>query len=124
MSHKYYTCNICKLHSPLFEQSNFVNITPLHGASLQELVKQGLDILVVKSCSQCKKDTDHIGSSNFLQPPQYLIIIVNRFVNNGTTKNKSLIPLDQHIKSGQFTVILHAVIDHHCQLLSPGHYTA
>ena len=52
-----------------------------------------LEILVVKSCPQCKKDTKHIGSSNFLQPPQYLIIIVNRFDNNGMTKNKTSIPI-------------------------------
>ena len=25
---KYYACSTCKLHSPSFEQSNFVNITP------------------------------------------------------------------------------------------------
>ena len=96
----------------------------LHRASLQELIKQGLEILVVKSCSQFKKDTEHIGSSNFLQPPQYLIIIVNRFRNNGTTKNKTLIPEHQRIESGQFTFELHAVIDHHGQLLSSGHSTA
>ena len=106
--------NCIHLHSSVVILST---LPPLHGASLQELIKQGLDILVVKSCSQCKKDTKHIGSSNFLQPPQYLIIIVNRFGNNGTTKNKTLIPLDQHIKSGQFTFDLRAVIDHYAQLL-------
>ena len=87
-SHLPYTCNICKLHSPSFEHNNVVNITVLHGASLQELVQQGLEILVFKSCSQCKKGTEHIGSSNFLQPPQYLIIIVNGYGNYGTTKHK------------------------------------
>ena len=89
-----------------------------------ELITQGLEMIVVKSCSQCKTDTKHIGSSNFLQPPQNLIVIVNRFGNKGMTKNKTLIPLDQHITSGQFTFNLHAVIDHHDQLLSSGHYTA
>ena len=85
---KYFTCSACQLRSPSFEHSNFVNITPLHDAFLQELIKQGLEILVVKSCSQCKKDTKHIGSSKFLQPPQYLIIVVSRFGNDGTAKIK------------------------------------
>ena len=89
---KYFTYNACELRSPLFEHSKFVNITPLRGASLRELLKQGLDMEVYKSYSQCKKDTKHIGSCNVLQPPQYIIIVVNRFdnKNNGImTKNKT-----------------------------------
>ena len=56
---------------------------------LEGTYKKGLVILVVTSCTQYKKDIKHIGLSIFLQPPQYLIIIVNRFGNNdGMTKIK------------------------------------
>ena len=71
----------------------------------------------------------NVGSCNCLQPPQYLIIIVNQFDNNNNnngimTKNKTLISVDQHIISGQFIYHLHAIIDHHGQLLGSGYYTA
>ena len=62
---KYFTCSTCELRSNSFEHSKFVNITPLCCASLWELLKQGLDMEVYKSCSQCKEDTEHIGSCNF-----------------------------------------------------------
>ena len=48
-----------------------------------------------------------------LQPPQYLIIIVNRFDDNNNgimTGNKTLIPVDQRIISGQFIFYLHAIL--------------
>ena len=40
------------------------------------------------------------------------------------TKNKTLVPLDQHISSGPFTFSLQATIDHHGPLMGSGHYTA
>ena len=73
----------CELRSPSFEHCKFVNIIPLRDASLQVLLKQGLEMEVYMSCSQCRKDTKHIGACKILQPPQYLIIIANRFDNNG-----------------------------------------
>ena len=39
---KYFTCSVCELRSPSFGHSKFVNIIPLRGASLQELLKQCL----------------------------------------------------------------------------------
>ena len=50
------------------------------------------------------KGTWHIESKQFLQPPKYLIIIVNRttYSNNRITKNKSRMPLDLYIKLGPY----------------------
>ena len=45
---KYFTCSACELRSPSFEHSKFVNITPLCGDSLRELLKQGLDMEVLQ----------------------------------------------------------------------------
>ena len=80
----------------------------------------------LKSCVKCKKDTQHIGLNNFLQPPQYLIIVVSRFENKcGTiTKNKALLQLDRRIASGPFDFRLQAMVDHHGHSTGSGHYTA
>ena len=122
---KYLTCNGCGVRSPSFEHSNFVNITPSYGASMRELIMQGLKLEIFKSCLKCKRDTLHVGSSNFLQPPRYLIITIGRFENKHgiLTKNRTLIPLDQQITSGPFNFRLQATIDHHGQFMSSGHYT-
>ena len=43
---------------------------------------------MTKSCFQCKKNIWHIESNHVLQPPKYLILIVDRFryTNNNVTK--------------------------------------
>ena len=50
------------------------------------------------------KDTWHIESKQILQPPNYLIITVNRitYSNNRITKNKMRMPLDLYIKLGPY----------------------
>ena len=92
---------------------------------MRELIMQGLKLEIFKSCLKCKRDTLHVGSSNFLQPPRYLIITIGRFENKHgiLTKNRTLIPLDQQITSGPFNFRLQATIDHHGQFMSSGHYT-
>ena len=68
-----------KLKSLLAQYSSF------YSGFTQEDASECL-FMLLGIINQGKKDTEHIGSSKFLQPPQYLIIIVNRFGNNGTTK--------------------------------------
>ena len=79
-----------------------------------------------KTCSCFGRDTWHIESKKFLQPPNYLIIIVNRitYSNNRFTKNKSRIPLDLYIKLGPYKFSLQASVDHHGYSMNSGHYTA
>ena len=65
-------------------------------------------------------------SKQMLQPPKYLIIIVNRitYLSNRITKNKSRMPLDLYIKLGHYQFSLQASVDHHGYSTNSGHYTA
>ena len=99
---KYTICDICTMKSPAFETTSLLYVTPTDSSSMQELLMQEHKQKLYKTCSCCGRDTWHIESKQILQPPNYLIIIVNRitYSNNGITKNKSRMPLDLYIKLG------------------------
>ena len=61
----------------------------------------------------------------FLQPPNYLIIVVNRFryINNQFAKDKCSIPMDMTVVLGYHKFSLQATIDHHGPSIYSGHYT-
>ena len=89
MLEKYIVCDACGLRPPLFESSSVLYITPTCTSSRQELIKQGMEQKLEKCCFRCKKNTWHVESNYILQPPKYLIIVVNRFrhINNNFTKD-------------------------------------
>ena len=93
---------------------------------MQELILQDHKENIFKTCSRCKKDTWHVISKHLLQPPNYLIVTVNRSIclNNTITKNKSIIPLDLNITLGPYKFSLLATVDQHGNSLNSGHYTA
>ena len=95
-------------------------------SSMHELLMQEHKQKIYKTCSCCGRDTWHIESKQILQPPNYLIIIVNRitYSNNRITKNKSRMPLDLYIKLGSYKFSLQASVDHHGYSMNSGHYTA
>ena len=72
-----------------------------------------------------KKNTWHVESNYVLQPPGYLIIIVNRFryTNNNATKDMGSIPMDITIVLGLHRFSLQATIDYHGPSIYYGHYT-
>ena len=123
---KYTICHICTMKSPAFETTSLLYVTPTDSSSMQELLMQEHKQKLYKTCSCCGRDTWHIESKKFLQPPNYLIIIVNRYTysNNRITKNKSRIPLDLYIKLGPYKFSLQASVDHHGYCMNSGHYTA
>ena len=84
---KYIVCDVCGLKSPSFESSSVLYISPTATSSMQNLILQGLQQKLQKSCSQCNKNTWHVKSSYILQPPKYLLLFVNRFkyINNNVT---------------------------------------
>ena len=123
---KYIVCDVCGLRSPSFESSSVLYISPTNTLSMQNLILEGLQQKLQKSCSGCNKNTRHIESSYILQPPKYLLLFVNRFryLNNNITKDRCPIPLDTTARIGPLKFNLQATIDHHGPSIDSGHYTA
>ena len=122
---KYIVCDVCGLRSPSFESSSVLYISPTDTSSMQNLILEGLQQKLQKSCSRCNKNTRHIESSYILQPPKYLLLFVNRFryINNNITKDRCPIPMDTTVRLGPLKFSLQATIDHHGPSID-GHYTA
>ena len=116
---KYIVCDVCGLSSPSFESSSVLYISSTDTSSMQNLILQGLQQKLQKSSSRCNKNTWHVESSYILQPPNYLLLFVNRFryINNNVTKDRCSIPMAT-------TVSLRATIDHHGPSIHSGHYAA
>ena len=123
---KYIVCDACGLRPPSFESSSVLYITATCTSPMQELIKQGMKQKLEKSCFRCKKNTWHVESNYLLQPPKYLLIVVNRFryINNSFTKDGCSIPMDMTVVLGLHKFSLQATIDHHGPSMYSGHYTA
>ena len=93
---------------------------------MQNLILQGLQQKLQKSCSRCNKNTWHVISSYILQPPKYLLLFVNRFryINNNVTKDRCSTLMDTIVRLGPLKFSLQATIDHHWPSIHSGHYTA
>ena len=126
MLEKYIVRDACGLRSPQLKSSSVLYITPICTSSMQELVKQGIKQNLEKSCFLCKKNIWHVESNYLLQPPNYLIIVVNRFryINNDVTKYRCSITMDMTVVLGLHKFNLQATIDHHEPSMYSGHYTA
>ena len=93
---------------------------------MQNLILQGLQQKLQKSCDRCYKNTWHVESSYMLQPPKYLLLFVYRFryINNNVTKDRCSIPMDTTVRLGPLKFSLRATIDHHGRSIHSGHHTA
>ena len=92
---------------------------------MQNLILEGLQQKLQKSCSRCNKNTRHVESSYILQPPKYLLLFVNRFRYITTfTKDSCPIPMDTTIRLGPLKFSLQATIDHQGPSIHSGHHTA
>ena len=111
---------------PSFESSSMLYISPTDTSSRQNLILEGLQQKLQKSCSRCNKNTRHVESSYILHPPKYLLLFVNRFryINNNVTKDRCPIPMDTTVRLGPLKFSLQATIDHHGPSIHSGHYTA
>ena len=101
-------------------------ISPTDNSSMQNLILQGLQPKLQKSCSRCNKNTWHVQSSDMLQPHKHLLLFVNRFryINNNVTKDRCSILMDTTVRLGPLKFSLRDTIDHHGPSIHSGHYTA
>ena len=122
---KYIVYDVCGLRPPSFESSSVLYISPPDSSSMQNLILQGLQQKLQKSCSRCNKNTWHVELSYILRPPKYLLLFVNRFryINDNVNKDRCSIPMDTTVRLGPLTFSLWATIDHGPSIHS-GHYTA
>ena len=90
---------------------------------MQNLILEGLQQKLQKSCSRCNKNTRHVESSYMLQPPKFLLIFVNRFryINYNVTNDRCPIPVDTTVRLGPLKCSLQATIDHHGPSIHSGH---
>ena len=74
-----------------------------------------------KSCSWWNKNTWHVESNYILQPPKYLLHIVNRFryTYNNVTKDRCSIAVDMTAMLSPLKFGLRATIDHHDHVYIP-----
>ena len=123
---KYIVCDVCGLRSPSFESSSVLYISPSDTSSMQNLILEGFQQKLLKSCSRCNNNTRHVESSYILQPLKYLLLFVNRFryINNNVTIGRCPIPMDTIVRLGPLKVTLQATKDHHGPSIHSGHYTA
>ena len=123
---KYIVCDVCGLRSPSFESSSVLYISPTDTSSMQDMILQGLQQKLQKSCSRRNKNAWHVKLSYILKPLKYVILFVNRFryINNNVTKDRCSIPMDTTAKFGPLKFTLRANIDHNGPSLHSGHYTA
>ena len=93
---------------------------------MQDLILQEMQQKSQKSCSWCNKNTWHVASNYVLQPPKYLLLIVNRFryTNNNVTKDRCSIPMDTTVMLAPLKFSLRATIDHHGPSVHSGHCAA
>ena len=82
-------------------------------------------VATILSRPQCVNDNSYMNTYHILQPPNYLIIVVNRFryINNQFAKDKCSIPMDMTVVLGYHKFSLQATIDHHGPSIYSGHYT-
>ena len=114
------------VRSPSFQSNTVLYITLINNASLLELVMQGLEEKLEKSCFQCKRNTWHKCSQHILHSPKYLIINIKPFsyAGNQFIRNIYIAPLGLDFMLGTYTFSQQATIDHHRFFMYSGHYTA
>ena len=124
MLEKYIVCDACGLRSPHLSLVACYILYLLIALPCRNWSCKGCNKHYKSFCFRCK-NTWHVESNHILQPPKYLIIVVNRFryINN-FTKDKCSIPMDMTAVLSLHKLSLHATKGHHGPSMYSGPHTA
>ena len=121
---KLFCCNICNTSDTQYIQSQHLNLYPSMGDSIQGLIKHSLIGYVTKQCTKCHTDTQHKETSTVIQPPKFMIFVINRYPSlQGGNKNNSSICINKILHLHSSTYHLIGLVNHHGPSTSSGHYT-
>ena len=122
-----YDCSMCGTvsnHMPTHSIRLF-NLQPTN-SSISKLIQGSFTVSLSKKCNSCGTDTDHFERTSLLQPPQFVVILINRFRTDGGIGHKDQTPIsiENNIYIKGFPFLLFAIIHHHGITIRSGHYTA
>ena len=122
-----YDCSMCGTvsnHMPTHSIRLF-NLQPTNG-SISKLIQGSFTVSLSKKCNSCGTDTDHFERTRLLQPPQFVVILINKFRTEGgiCQKDQTPISIENNICINGFPFLLLAIIEHHGITIRSGHYTA
>ena len=123
-----YDCSSCSTVSGFVSVPciRVVNIKPTKNSPISKLIHESYTVSLTKNCTSCACDTEHLERTTLLQPPQYLVILINRFSFQDGIELKIETPilLENVIKIKEHFFCPRGIIHHHGSTLRSGHYTA
>ena len=121
---KRFCCSICNTSDEQHLQSQHLNLYPAMGDNIQCLINLSLTGYLSKRCAICLSDTRHKETSTIVQPPKFMVLVINRYpAELGANKNNSTICMNKTIGLHTDTYQLIGFISHHGPTTSSGHYT-
>lgn len=117
-------CDFCRYLSNAYNQSR-VHVTSASGdASINHMLESDMCSKLTKRCTRCLLNNPHEKSSTFIQPPQILSVVINRFDQTSKIhKNTYKISLDRNMLVDGSEYHLIGSIHHHGNTFTSGHYT-
>ena len=122
-----YDCTMCgTLTNHIQTQSIRMFYLKPKNCSIYKLIQDSFQVSLSKKCDGCGTDTDHFERTSLLQPPQFMVILINRFSTEGQIghKDQTLISIENNICINGFPFSLIAIIHHIGTTIRSGHYTA
>ena len=119
-----FRCSECSFIAISYCENKTLFLYPRFNTSIENLLEKGDVSHVTKTCSNCHNNVLHEKVTVLDQPPEVLVIVINRFSNTNTSDkiiakidvNKELTTADQ-----KYTLI--GSVHHHGTTITSGHYT-
>ena len=118
-------CGVCHTENISEFTTNLINVYPVIGKSLSEILDDSFKSQVTKICSSCSVDTLHNELSRIEHHSNILVIAINRFhFGISARKNNTGVLLNRHICHNSIFYDLIGSVHHHGSSTSSGHYTS